>query len=159
MNMLIGVVLLVMALVLLVTGVMATSRRLPGNKIIGLRVPEVRKSKEIWDGSHAVAGPLWILGGVALTFGGLISFLADGWFWVLPAITLIVGLVALASGANVGARTATLLDAQNQDEDAGCASCSNDGGCGCGGHDEAPAPIVDLAAVRRAADVSNSPDN
>ncbi|MGP6174187.1 SdpI family protein [Corynebacterium sp. A21] len=159
MNMLIGVVLLVLALVLLIAGVMATSRRLPGNKIIGLRVPEVRKSKEIWDGSHAVAGPLWIFGGVALTFGGLIAFIASGWLWVFPAVTLVVGIVALASGANVGARTATLLDARHQDEDAGCASCSNDGGCGCGGHNEAPAPVVDLAAVRRAAEITNSPEN
>ncbi|QGU08682.1 hypothetical protein COCCU_13960 [Corynebacterium occultum] len=158
MNVLIGVVLLVLALVLLTVGVMAASRRLPGNKVIGLRVPEVRKSREIWNSAHAVAGPLWIFGGVALVFGGLISFVASGWVWILPAVALVIGIIALASGANVGARAATLLDAQNQEDD-GCSSCSTDGGCGCGGHDEAPAPAVDLEAVRRAADASNSGNN
>lgn len=146
MNMLIGVVLLVLALVLIVVGVMAATRRLPGNKIIGLRVPEVRKSQAVWDSSHAVAGPLWIFGGVTLVFGGLIAFIASGWLWLLPAAALIVGVVALASGANVGARAATLLDVP---EEGG--GCSQEGGCNCGGHEPEPAPVVDLDAVRKAA--------
>lgn len=154
MNVLIGVILLVLALVLLVIGVLATTRKLPGNRIIGLRVPEVRKAKEVWDSSHAMAGPLWLFGGVTLLFGGLIAFVAAGWLWLLPPVTLVVAVVAVASGANIGARTATVLDAQRKKDEEGGGGCSAEGGCDCGGG--APAPEVDLAAVRRAADASNA---
>lgn len=153
MNVLIGVILLVLALVLLVIGALAMTRKLPGNRVIGLRVPEVRKAKEVWDSSHAMAGPLWVFGGVTLLFGGLIAFVATGWLWILPPVSLVVALVAVASGANIGARTATILDAQRRKDEEGCGSCSAEGGCGCGGN--APAPEVDLAAVRRAADAGN----
>lgn len=149
MSVIIGVILLVLALVLLVVGVLAATRRLPGNGIVGIRVPEVRKSQEVWQSSHAMAGPLWIFSGVALIFGALISFVASGWLWVLPPVTVIVAIVGLASGANVGARTATVLDAHNKKTEGGCSGCSADGGCGCGGGDS-PAPEVDLDAVMKA---------
>lgn len=154
MSVLIGVILLVLALLLLVVGVLAATRRLPGNSVIGIRVPEVRKSREVWDSSHAMAGPLWIFSGVALVFGALIAFVASGWLWILPVVTVVVAIVGVASGANVGARTATVLDVQNKQQEEGCSSCA-DGGCGCGGGEAAPAPAVDLDAVRRAASAEN----
>lgn len=156
MSVIIGVILLVLALALLLVGVLATTRRLPGNGIVGIRVPEVRKSQEVWQSSHAMAGPLWIFSGVALVFGALISFVASGWLWVLPPVTVIVAIVGLASGANVGARTATVLDALNKKTESGCSGCSADGGCGCGGGDS-PAPEVDLDAVMKA--VKTETDN
>lgn len=155
MSVIIGVILLVLALFLLVVGTLAATRRLPGNAIIGIRVPEVRKSEEVWVSSHAMAGPLWLFSGVALVFGALISFVASGWLWVLPAVTVVVAIVGLATGANIGARTATVLDAQNKDEADGCSGCSAEGGCGCGGG-EATAPEVDLGAVLKAAKASTN---
>ena len=48
----------ILAVVLLVVGVLGWTAKLPGNPIFGIRVPEVRKSKELWDMAHRVAGPL-----------------------------------------------------------------------------------------------------
>lgn len=158
MSVLIGVILLVLALFLLVVGALAVTRRLPGNSVIGIRVPEVRKSRETWEGAHRMAGPLWVFSGVVLVFGALISFISSGWMWVLPAVTVLVAVVGVASGANIGARTATVLEAQRRKEEGagGCSGCSAEGGCGCGGGDAAPAPEVDLDAVMRAAEADNT---
>ena len=87
MTTILGTVLLILAIALLVIGVLAWRRKLPGNPVIGIRVAEVRKSKEIWEAAHQVAGPLWLVGGVALVFGGLVAFRAEGWMWLLPALT------------------------------------------------------------------------
>ena len=136
----IGVILLVLAAALLLFGALSWSKKLPGNSIFGLRVPEVRKSKEAWDSAHAVAGPIWAFGGVALLFGSLIAFIASGWTWVLPVLTVLIAVAALSVGANAGARVATLLDAEHAE-----GGCGED--CNCG----APAPEVDVDALRRAA--------
>ena len=72
----IGVILVVLAVALLVLGGLAWSRKLPGNGVVGLRVAEVRKSKELWEGAHHVAGPLWVVSGVAMAVGALVAFTA-----------------------------------------------------------------------------------
>jgi|LSQX01.3.fsa_nt_gb uncharacterized membrane protein len=143
----IAVILLVLAGALLLFGVLSWARKLPGNAIFGLRVPEVRKSEEAWRAAHAAAGPIWTFGGVALLFGAMLAFVSGGWMWVFTVVTLLVALVALSLGANVGARTASLI------EDSGDSGDSEEGGCGqdcnCGAPAETPA--VDLAALRKAA--------
>lgn len=78
MTTILGTVLLILAIALLVIGVLAWRRKLPGNPVIGIRVAEVRKSQEIWEAAHQVAGPLWLVGGVALVFGGLVAFARKG---------------------------------------------------------------------------------
>lgn len=137
----IGVILLVPAAALLLFGVLSWAKKLPGNPVFGLRVPEVRKSREVWDASHAAAGPVWAFGGVALLFGALFAFIASGWMWVLPVIAVLIAVVALGVGAGAGARVASLLDAEEHDE-GGCGE-----NCNCG----SPAPEVDVEALRRAA--------
>lgn len=99
---------LLLAALLLVVGLLATFRKLPGNSVIGLRVEEVRKSKDIWDTAHAVAGPVWAWGGVALIFGGVVALRAQGLMWVIPAVAFIVAILAVSVGANLGARAAVL---------------------------------------------------
>lgn len=140
----IGIILAVLALVLLVIGGLAAARKLPGNSVIGLRVAEVRKSQEIWDSAHHVAGLFWLLGGVALGFGALISFIASGWLWLLPVVAVLVALVAVGAGANLGARTAAAIDvAQEVEADRKA-------------NEPSPAPAVDFEALRRAASESDS---
>lgn len=146
----IGVILLVPALILLVVGALAWTRKLPGNSTVGLRVPEVRKSQEAWDAAHAVAGPFWVLAGVTMLFGALISFVASGWFWVLPVLAVLVAVLIVSVGANTGARMAVLFDQQAASSDEGCRENCN---CGSGGHAE-PAQ-VDLDALRRAANAAD----
>lgn len=132
-NIVVGVVLLVLMLVLLIPGVMATTGKLPGNKYVGLHVPAVRKNQSIWTQAHKVAGPFWILGAVALGFGAAFAFIAEGWTWVFPVIALVAAVVAASVGGNAGARAAAMVEkAQNQEP-------------------EQPKPKVNLEALRRAA--------
>jgi uncharacterized membrane protein len=143
MTTILGTVLLILAIALLVIGVLAWRRKLPGNPVIGIRVAEVRKSQEIWEAAHQVAGPLWLVGGAALVFGGLVAFRAEGWMWLLPVLAVIVALAAVGAGANIGARRAAAIDvAQKYEEEHAPAPA-------------APAPKVDMDALRRAADAAD----
>ncbi|WP_165242679.1 SdpI family protein [Corynebacterium lizhenjunii] len=144
-----GVILLVFAAFLLIVGGLAALKRLPGNNVFGLRVEEARASQEAWEVSHAVAGPVWALGGLSLLFGGLVAFIAQGWMWLLPIVSVIVAVLAVSVGANLGARAAYLFHQNQKDAAGGCGE-----NCNCGGHGEAesaPAPAVDLGALRQAA--------
>lgn len=132
----IGVVFIVFALALLIPGLLAALGRLPGNNVVGLHVPEVRKDEEIWVQAHKVAGPYLILGGLALAFGSAFAFIADGWLWMGPVVLGVVAVAAVAAAGNQGARAARLFaEAKENDADA----------------DAAPAPQVDLGALRNAA--------
>ena len=132
----IGVVFIVFALALLIPGVLATLGRLPGNNVVGLHVPEVRKDEEVWVKAHKVAGPYLILGGLALGFGAAFAFIANGWLWVGPVVLAVVAIAALAAAGNQGARAARLFaEAKEAEAEA----------------DTEPAPQVDLGALRNAA--------
>lgn len=132
-----GTILAILAAALLIIGGLAAARKLPGNSFVGIRVAEVRKSREIWDAAHRVAGLYWLVGGVALVFGALVAFRADGWMWLIPAATVVVALIAVGAGANAGARVAAVIDVADELE-------KKD-------QPAAPAPRVDLDALRRAA--------
>ncbi|MDN8594251.1 MULTISPECIES: SdpI family protein [unclassified Corynebacterium] len=135
----IGVVFIVFALALLIPGLLAALGRLPGNNVVGLHVPEVRKDEEIWVQAHKVAGPYLILGGLALAFGAAFAFIADGWLWAGPVVLALVGIAAVAAAGNQGARAAKLF-AQAKDAENGAEAAT--------AH---PAPQVDLGALRNAA--------
>ncbi|BAC19675.1 putative tryptophan transporter [Corynebacterium efficiens YS-314] len=163
----------ILAVLLVVTGVLAWKAKLPGNPVLGIRVPEVRKSQELWDMAHRVAGPLWVLSGVAWAIASLMAFAATGWMWLVVGLGVIGGLVFLGMGAGMGAHTVAMVDAKRkaQGEDAGgCSSCG-EGGCGSAaegaGDTCAPAnepvendtpvnaPAIDFDALRRAAQAQN----
>ena len=146
------ILLFALAAVVIVVGGLATLKKLPGNSVFGLRVHEARKSPEAWITAHAVAGPVGLVAGASLTFGALVSLQASGFMWVIPAVTTVVGTIALSYGANLGARTAVLYDQnvsakKNADTTGGC--CSSGGGAET--HDIAEAPSVDVNALRQAA--------
>ncbi|WKD60041.1 SdpI family protein [Corynebacterium caspium] len=141
--MFVGIALLAIAIFQLAIATMAWKQRLPGNRFIGLRVPEVRKSADIWNTAHRVAAPLWLLSGVAFGFAGLSAWNATGWGWALPVVLFIIALAAYGAGAAQGAHTAAAVDARRIQEEA-------NGG---------PAAAVDLQALRRAAQQSEKPDN
>ena len=142
----VGIIFLILAVFLIVVGALASTKRLPGNSYIGLRLQEIRKSREAWDNAHRVAGPFWILSGVCLVFGGIVALRAEGWMWLIPVFTFIIALLALSIGSNMGARAAYLWDQAHKEEE-GCGDSCNCGDSGCG--DSAPA--VDVAALRNAA--------
>ena len=132
----IGFLFILFALALLIPGALATAGRLPGNSIVGLRVPEVRKDERTWKQAHRIVGPYLIFGGVALAFGAAFCFIADGWLWVAPAILAVVALVSCAVGGNMGARAARLIDDARATTDTA---------------EPTPAPQVNLDALRNAA--------
>lgn len=140
-NLVIGIIFLIAAVCFIVLGAIATAGKLPGNKTIGLRVPEVRKNESTWVQAHKVVGPFWILTGVALGLGAAFAFIAQGWGWIAPAIAAVAAVVSLSVGGNFGARAAALVDAtiqaQSQEETAA--------------EETAAAPAVDLESLRRAA--------
>lgn len=140
----VAIILIVLAAALIIFGGLSWAGKLPGNSLFGLRVPEVRKSEEAWRSAHAAAGPIWTFGGVALLFGAMLAFVSGGWMWVFTVVTVLLALVAVSLGANVGARTASLVDAPADDDAGGCGQ-----DCNCGAPAETPA--VDLGALRRAA--------
>ncbi|WIM67663.1 SdpI family protein [Corynebacterium breve] len=143
-NLIVGIILIVLGIGLLIPAIMATAGKLPGNNVIGLRIPEVRKDKSTWNQAHKVVGPFWLFSAVALLFGAAFAFIASGWVWIAPALAVILAIVFLSVGGNFGARAAILIDkarsaAENQPEQ------------------QEPAPQVDLGALRKAA--SKADDN
>lgn len=143
----VGILFFILAAILLIVGALATMRKLPGNSVVGLRLAEIRKSREAWDNAHAVAGPFWALGGVALLFGGIVALRAQGWMWLIPAATFVIAVLVLSIGSNMGARAAYLWDQAHKDDE-GCGDSCNCGDGGCGEE----APSVDVSAVRAAAE-------
>lgn len=159
-----SVLLFVLGVAVLVTGVLALTAKLPGNKWVGLRVPEARKSREMWETGHRIAGPTWTGAGVALLAAGLVS-LRGGWLWAVTALLVVGAVFLIGMGAALAAQTLAKIDharAQQAERDRAAAGCCSSGGgnsgssCGgdCGGdcdsHD-APAVELDLDAARRAA--------
>lgn len=169
-----AVVLLIIAVFTAIIGGLAWAQKLPGNSVIGIRVPEVRKTQELWDTAHRIAGPLWVLAGVSLFLGAVLSISASGWMWALVALAFVAWLAFLGIGAGMAAHTVALIDAQSaaaisdgccssgssESNDpaadcgvtGGCGSCSLQGACEGGG---AAFQAVDLDAARRAAAASD----
>ncbi|MEJ5928512.1 SdpI family protein [Corynebacterium sp. H128] len=140
-----AVLLLVLAAVAIVSGVLGWMKKLPGNGVIGLKVPEVRQSKEIWDAAHLTAGPMWFLAGVSLCFGGLAGLRGTGiGTLIVMAVAVFLAAVLAGIGANNGAKVAHLLGAANKETE-GC-----DGDCNCGTDAAVEKPAVDVAALRKA---------
>lgn len=132
-NVVVGIIFILLTLLLLIPGALAAAGKLPGNKWFGLHVPAVRKDRAIWDQAHKVAGPFWVLAGVALAFGAAFSFIASGWMWVLPVVALVAAVVAASVGGNFGARAATMVEKAREEEP------------------EPEKPAVNIDALRRAA--------
>lgn len=174
-----AVLLLVLAVFTTLVGVLAWRMKLPGNGVVGIRVPEVRKSQELWDTAHRIAGPLWTLAGGSLALGGIVAFTAAGWMWLVVGLAIVGWLAFLGIGAGMAAHTVALLDARaSKQAEQGCCSsqsspktdtvadpaadCGVSGGCGAcslnGACEGGAAALskVDVEAARRAAAASDS---
>lgn len=139
-NVVIGILFVVLMLAMLIPGFMAAAGKLPGNKWVGLHVPAVRKDESVWRQAHKVAGPFWVLAGVALAFGAAFAFIAQGWVWVFPVIAFVVAVVAASVGGNFGARAAVMVEQAQENQ----------------GEPAQPKPQVNLDALRKAAGQADS---
>ncbi len=61
---------------LLVTGILGVTGRLPKNDWVGLRLHEVMRDEASWRGGHRAGGPWLVAGGLIDTVAG-----AAVWFW------------------------------------------------------------------------------
>lgn len=154
-NTVVGSILIILSLVLVVAGALATAGKLPGNPVIGLRVASVRKDKSIWDQAHKVAGPFVLFAGVALAFGAAFAFIAAGWLWLAPVLMLVLAVAALSVAGNFGARAAALVDAAREAGEEGSAHTAATPLQ----ESAAPAPQVNLDALRTAATRADNPEN
>lgn len=130
--MIVAVVLLALGLAVVVIAGLGVSSKLPGNSFVGIRVPEVRRDPEMWALAHRVAGPSWLVAGLALLVGGFISFSLSGWGWLWALVAVLAAIAMIGVGSAMGAHTVAVLDAKRQAEaDAEGCGCGDDG-CGSG---------------------------
>ncbi|MCS4490474.1 SdpI family protein [Corynebacterium sp. ES2794-CONJ1] len=129
------------ALIVIMSGVLAWTKNLPGNRFIGIKVPEVRASKDIWDHAHSLAGPLWVAAGVLIAIGSAPIYGGLSWLLTITAVSFIGALYMIGLGNSLAARAAGILRS-NKESSSGCS-----GDC-CGG---GASTAIDLEAVRQAA--------
>ena len=156
----------VLAVLLIVGGALGWAAKLPGNPVVGIRVPEVRKSQELWDMAHRVAGPLWVLSGVSFVIASLVAFVASGWMWLVVALGVVAAIVFIGMGAGMAAHTVAMVDAKRSRETPQApvsAEIEEAGGVTITSPiiNKTPlnAPKIDLDAVRRAAETTQEPQN
>ncbi|APQ55153.1 Tryptophan-specific permease, 5-methyltryptophan resistance [Corynebacterium pseudotuberculosis] len=154
----VGTLLAIIAIALIIIGAWAWTRRLPGNSYVGIRVPEVRKTQELWTTAHQVAGPLWVVGGIAVGIAATLCFAPSGWLHLMSIIAVLAGILFVSIGANVGARAASLLDAQADAIAASESTCCSAGGSADVEEETQTSTSFtpDLEALRRAAQASDN---
>lgn len=121
------VVLVLVGLAFFVAGLLGAMGKLPGNPVVGLRVPEVRKSKELWITAHKIVGPAWMGAGAAFLGAALITLKVSGWMWLVFALLLIGAVFLIGLGSALGAHTVARLDARAAQLEAADSSCCSSG--------------------------------
>ena len=63
------------------------------NHTIGIRVPWTLSNDEVWNKTHRMAGPLWMVGGIIILIGTF-----TGWHqgYVIVAVLVVLGIVPVA---------------------------------------------------------------
>lgn len=126
------IALVVLAILVIAVGALGLTEKLPGNGIVGLRIPEVRKSQSNWALAHKIAGPAWMGAGVALLGAALLTLNIGGWMWLVFAMLIIASLFLIGMGSAMAASAmAKLEQARGQAEEqeraaAGCCSSGQD---------------------------------
>ena len=121
------VVLVIVGLVFFVAGLLGAVGKLPGNPVVGLRVPEVRKSQELWNTAHRIVGPAWMGAGAAFLGAALITLKVSGWMWLVFALLLVGAVFLIGLGSALGAHTVARLDARAAQAEAADSSCCSSG--------------------------------
>ena len=136
----VSVLLVVLALVVGGTGLLALTGRLPGNDVLGVRTPETRRSPEAWELANRAAGPAFLGSGLVLLLGTLAQGLIGGWIGGVVVVVAVAIALALLNVAGIaGARAAAIWQAEQGDED----------GCGAGRAAAAATPARPMPATAR----------
>ena len=123
------ILLVILALVVLTVGLLGFIEKLPGNGVVGLRIPEVRKSSENWVLAHKIAGPAWMGAGAALLGAALLTTGIGVWMWLVFALLIVGALFLIGMGSAMAASTMARLEhvrsQQEEDERAAAGCCSS----------------------------------
>jgi hypothetical protein len=84
-------------LLLLVTGTLAMTERLPRNDWVGLRLHEVMRDDDAWRVGHKAGGPWLLAGGVVDTVGGAALLLRHDALDSTSAVSLPLVLLAVVA--------------------------------------------------------------
>lgn len=121
------VVLVVVGLAFFIAGLLGAVGKLPGNPVVGLRVPEVRKTEELWNTAHRIVGPAWMGAGAAFIGAALITLKVSGWMWLVFALLLVGAAFLIGLGSALGAHAVARLDARAAQLEAAESSCCSSG--------------------------------
>lgn len=121
------VVLVVVGLAFFIAGLLGAAGKLPGNPVVGLRVPEVRKTEELWNTAHRIVGPAWMGAGAAFIGAALITLKVSGWMWLVFALLLVGAAFLIGLGSALGAHAVARLDARAAQLEAAESSCCSSG--------------------------------
>ncbi|WP_297666386.1 SdpI family protein [uncultured Corynebacterium sp.] len=121
------VVLVVVGLAFFIAGLLGAVGKLPGNQVVGLRVPEVRKTEELWNTAHRIVGPAWMGAGAAFIGAALITLTVSGWMWLVFALLLVGAAFLIGLGSALGAHAVARLDARAAQLEAAESSCCSSG--------------------------------
>lgn len=121
------VVLVVVGLAFFIAGLLGALGKLPGNPVVGLRIPEVRKTEELWNTAHRIVGPAWMGAGAAFIGAALITLKASGWMWLVFALLLVGAAFLIGLGSALGAHAVARLDARAAQLEAAESSCCSSG--------------------------------
>lgn len=121
------VVLVVVGLAFFIAGLLGAVEKLPGNPVVGLRIPEVRKTEELWNTAHRIVGPAWMGAGVAFIGAALITLKVSGWMWLVFALLLVGAAFLIGLGSALGAHAVARLDARAAQLEAAESSCCSSG--------------------------------
>lgn len=125
----ITILLVILAIFVLTEVLLGFIEKLPGNGVVGLRIPEVRKSSENWVLAHKIAGPAWMGAGAALLGAALLTTGIGGWMWLVFALLIVGALFLIGMGSAMAASTMARLEhvrsQQEEDERAAAGCCSS----------------------------------
>lgn len=121
------IVLVVVGLAFFIAGLLGAVGKLPGNPVVGLRIPEVRKTEELWNTAHRIVGPAWMGAGAAFIGAALITLKVSGWMWLVFALLLVGAAFLIGLGSALGAHAVARLDARAAQLEAAGSSCCSSG--------------------------------
>lgn len=121
------VLLVVVGLAFFIAGLLGAVGKLPGNPVVGLRIPEVRKTEELWNTAHRIVGPAWMGAGAAFLGAALITLKVSGWMWLVFALLLVGAAFLIGLGSALGAHAVARLDARAAQLEAANSSCCSSG--------------------------------
>lgn len=122
-----SIILGVLGVAILIVGVLSVTGTLPGNPVVGLRIPEVRKSQEYWIMGHKIAGPAWAGSGLALLASAAVAWQAAGWLWLVVGLLVVAAVFLLGLGAALAGHAMATIDARAEKEAEASATCCSAG--------------------------------